>query len=91
MATIDLHARPELGQRPLVVQSQHRDRAVVDRIARRGVDHRTQEPADRMPDERPELGVHHGVDHVASPLLPFLVELFEAERPASFLDASESA
>ena len=50
------------------------------------VDHRSQQPAYRMPDERPELGVHHGVDDVASLLPPFLVELFEAERPASFLD-----
>jgi hypothetical protein len=30
--------------------------------------------------------VHDGVDDVASPLLPLLVELFEAERPAAFLN-----
>ena len=80
---IDLQAGSKLRQRVVSVHPEHGDGAVVHRVGRRGIEHRTDQLAERMPDERPQLGVHHGIDDVRAALLPRLIEALEAERPCA--------
>ena len=79
---VDLQPGSKLRQRVVAVHPEHGDGAVVHGVGRGAIEHGTDQLADRMLDERPQLGVHHGIDDVRAPLLPCLVEVFEAERPA---------
>ena len=83
----DLQAGAKLCERTIVAHPQHRERAVVHVIPRALLEHRTDQLAERMPQERRELGVHDGVDRMDPLLLPLPVETLEAERSTPFLDS----
>ena len=67
---IDLQARSKLRERLLVVHPQDGKCPVVDRIGRRRFEDGTEQSAERVLEERPELGMKDGVDVVGSSLLP---------------------
>src|SRR5713226_4725986 len=83
---IDLQARSKLHERMLVVHPPDEKRAVVDGVGRHRFEDGTEQSAERVFEERPELGMKDGVDVVGSSLPPRSLEAPETEGPGSLLD-----
>ena len=87
---IDLQGRAKLGERLLVVHPQDRKRAVVDRVGCHPFEDGTEQSAERVLEERTELGMKDGVDVVGSSLPPCSFEEPDTEGPVFLIDPAGS-